>query len=276
MPLAANAANTANAAPPAGAPASTDAQSEEKQLLEAAKDPNAGSTDPEPESADQSATAAPSDAAATPASNLVRPLPLVLYLRRAITDGNGKFRMDHLVPATYRFVVFAQDHQPRLGSFTITSRQPSAFRRVLLPRDGGVISDNGLLTGTVLAYRDIPLAVPDKGGVTPGTSIYPLANASVQISPVVPPGYPMWMQSATTDGSGRFQAKLPAGQYRVTVSAPGYFDSTQETWFDGAGSDLTIYLRPAMVYATPQNASSVQPVEAPSVSGESVENPFNK
>lgn len=269
----ANSATGANAAP---AP-TADASAEEKQLLEAGKDPNAGSTEPEPASADQ-ATAGAAPAAPAAQASFARPIPpLVFYIRRAVTDGEGNFRMDRLTPGTYRFAVFAADHEARVGSFTISNRQPTAYRRIVLPRDGGIISDSGLLTGTVLYYDGrFPIDPPKGGDLTPAVARpeYPLAGATVTISRVAfgGPAELNAQYTTTTDAGGRFQMKLSAGQYTVSVSKPGFNGDQQTVYFDGAGQDLTFHLMGLFPIAV----QSAQPVEAPNVTGSSVEDPFKK
>ena len=275
IPLAATASTPATTAATTASTSADDAQ-----LLQLSNDPNAGSVNPPAADPTDDAAAADAEATATDAAArsstvnaaLIAPYPPVRppYLRRAVTSADGRFTIASLLPGSYRFIVRADNHQPRFGSFTISSRQSSVFRRILLPSDGGVIPPGGAVSGQVYAYGFEP--IPLGSNNTP--AIRTIAGADVAISTIAPPGslIALRLWHATTDANGHFSIQLPEGQYAATVTAPGYAGGSQQFSFEGADPQLTFYLKPVINYGVPPVA---QPVEAPTVQGTSVEDPFN-
>ena len=59
------------------------------------------------------------------------------------------------------------------------------------------------------------------------------------------------IRKLVADNTGAYRTILAAGQYSVTVTAPGYFGATQQFAFEGSDPQLTFYLKPQIVYGVP-------------------------
>lgn len=286
----------ANAAVAAPADAAAAPAEEQSALLKASESDGADAAATDDTASDAALADAEANAGAAPdsanaaaagaiAPNSARmampqPMPLVMSFRRATTDQNGRFSIASLAAGSYLYVVRDNNHQPQIGTFSISMRAPRVYRRVLLPSNGGPGPiEPSSISGTVLGYT-IPLdVVYIKGGgnIRAPDTIRPLSGAQVSLSAVARPGevVAQVLQTTTTDANGNFSfsGQSFGARYVLYISAQGYYPGQQDGSVGSGSRGVKVYLKPQL--AVPYE-NTIKPTEAAPVGGSDVEDPFKK